>query len=354
MKISELGEIKLLDQFVLDKLSATESDYNNDCVSLPFTTDTLLWSIDPCPTPVATNIGYSSPEILGWYTAIINISDIAACGGVPEGFLVSVELTGDTEVEFYERFNIGLSRALDKFNTKFLGGNLKAASKFSATGTIIGKVQGSSLTRLNTKLDDSILVIGQSGFFWAGVLQKLYNKVSLQDYQTKILEDAICYPIPNIDGGKILKSLSDTISCMDSSDGVINCCYQLAKLNDVTIEIQENIKWQVPNYVKSIYEANGVNIDNGCSVFGDWQLVCSVEPCLLSKLEATLKFEKIDYAVIGKVTKPNFDLCRDGFKVNPVHINQNFSGGYNSINNTQELIEKFLYSPLFIEPPLKS
>lgn len=349
MNICELGEIDLLSRFVLDKLSTTESDYNNDCVSLSVGGETLLWSIDPCPTPVAFNIGYSSPEILGWYTAIINISDIAACGGSPEGFLVSVELPDNTDVEYYERFNIGLSRALEKFETKFLGGNLKAATKFSATGTIIGKVQGKPLTRLNTNVGDKIVVIGQSGLFWAGVLQKLYNKVHLSSEQLKDLEEAICYPNPNVAGGRILKELSDEISCMDCSDGVINCCFQLAKLNDVTIEIDKNIDWPISDYVSDIYAESGVDIDNGCTVFGDWQLVCSVDASMMGSLKNKLSEEGMPFAIIGEVTVDGFGLCREGLNVNPIHINQNFSGGYNSINTIHELIDKFMNTPLFID-----
>jgi len=348
MKISELGEIDLLSQFVLDKLSTNDSDYNNDCASIAFSGETLLWSIDPCPTPVAFNIGYTDPEILGWYTAIINISDIAACGGSPKGFLVSVELPDDTEVEYYQRFNRGLIRALDQFNTRFLGGNLKASAKFSATGTIMGKVQGSPLTRLNTKLGDKIVVIGQSGLFWAGVLQKLYSKVDLLPQEEKTLEEAVCFPVPNINGGKILKSISDFISCMDCSDGVINCCYQLARLNDVTIELDKDITWPIPEYISDIYVANGVSIDNACMVFGDWQLVCSIEPGLLFELEGALKRNGILYTTIGEVTHSGFGLSRDKSEVNPIHINQNFDGGYNSIRTTKELINKFLHQPLFI------
>lgn len=348
MKVSDIGEIDLLSRFVLDKLNTTKSDYNNDCASLSFGEETMLWSIDPCPTPVAFSIGYSNPQILGWYTAIINISDIAACGGSPSGFLVSVELPDDTDVEYYKEFNIGLSQALSKYNTQFLGGNLKCAPKLSATGTIIGKVKGNPLTRLNTKVDDKIIVIGQSGYFWAGVLQKLYNKINLCQEYSQIIENTVCFPTPNIDGGKVLKSLSDSISCMDCSDGVINCCYQLATLNNVHIEIKKDIKWGVPNYIRDIYDANNINIDNGCSVFGDWQLVCSIKPDLLADLEVALKRENIPYTFIGEVTKNGFGLSKERLQVNPIHINQNFAGGYNSINGIDDLIGKFMYQPLFI------
>jgi thiamin-phosphate kinase len=348
MKLSDIGEIDILKGYVLDSVDTEVGDYNNDCVSFAVDNHTLLWSIDPCPTPVAAYIGYTDPEILGWYTAIINISDIAACGGKPEALLVSIEMPEQTELEFYSKFNIGLRKALQLFNTRLLGGNLKEASQFSATGTILGKVDGKPLSRLNVLPGDKIYVIGKSGYFWAGVLQKLHNKINQKPEQQLILSNAVCYPVPNVDAGLVLKQHFDEVSCMDCSDGVLNCCYQLASLNNVYIEINKTIDWNIPDFIREIYEYHDVEIDNGCCTFGDWQLVTSIRDKYSSRLEKELNKLNIPYAHIGTVAGEGYALAREEKTVNPLHINQNFASGYNSIKSINELVSRFLYKPLFV------
>ena len=106
MNLSEIGEFDLLKQYILPQSNLTKKNDNNDAAFVMDSGgESLIWTIDPLPTPIAWLLGIKDPKILGWYTAIINLSDIAANGGEPEGLLVSVELPEDTKLDFLSKIH---------------------------------------------------------------------------------------------------------------------------------------------------------------------------------------------------------------------------------------------------------
>lgn len=80
LTVSDLGEIELLKEIFIPDVSSNTKEINDDCAHFQANGD-LLWSIDPCPTPMAKWFDKATPEVWGCYTAIINLSDIAASGG---------------------------------------------------------------------------------------------------------------------------------------------------------------------------------------------------------------------------------------------------------------------------------
>ena len=103
MKLSEIGEYKLLQEYVMPLLNIEKDNIYDDCVFIK--DKNIIWTTDPTPVPIAWMLGIKDPEIFGWYTGLINLSDIAADGGKPIGLLVSVEIPENYEVDYYMKFN---------------------------------------------------------------------------------------------------------------------------------------------------------------------------------------------------------------------------------------------------------
>lgn len=346
MKLSEIGEYELLLQNVLPLLDQSDDNQYNDCTSLNLPNgEKLLWTIDPTPTTVASMVGYTDPYITGWYTGLISLSDIAADGGKPMGMLVSVEIDEDEEVAFYDRFNQGLIDICKKYDAKLMGGNLKTSSVFKATGTAIGMTK-KQLSRMGVETDDSIYVLGRTGYFWAAVLESIKGRKLNNE-----LEKALCYPEPKVRVGQLLVSLDFRINCMDSSDGVLACAKQLARINkkDIFIYEDENI-WNLDDQIRNIYLEEQIDINNACYGWGEWQLVCSVGKKNSEDFEEILKKEDIVFYKIGYVIEGSGKVLSDvsGLSLNDNILSERFRGDKEKFASVESMVNTFLKQSLFV------
>lgn len=344
--VADLGELRLLNEVILPDVAANVDAINDDCAHLSLFGKSALWSMDPCPTPVANWFGKASPEVWGCYTAAINLSDIAASGGTPVGMLVSLEIPDETPVSFVKGFQSGLMRALRRAGADLLGGNVKSAKKFSATGTIIGISGGRAVTRKIEANTVSVYLVGGSGEFWAAVLANYYGSNGLCDETLGSIDRALCFPLPRVREGILLGGLPFSVACMDCSDGPVNSVFQLARINSLDIELYSHVDWSLSTELMDFFSLNNVDVENACYSFGDWQLACLVATEYEELFKASLSgsvLTKLGEGVrgAGRVT------TEDGRSLQVDMINQNFQGGYNSIGSAEELIDRYLRKPLF-------
>lgn len=347
--VSDYGEIRLLTEVVLPHVTTAAGDLGDDCVRVDSASAKWLWSIDPCPTPVAHWLNMSTPEVLGWYTATINLSDIAACGGLPVGMLVSLELSDDTRVDFIESFYEGLTSALTKHKASLLGGNLKVSPRFSATGTILGREGRRRITRQTSADNCDVFLVGQCGMFWASAVAHLYGRLAdLHEHEKEALIRALLFPEAHVVAGQLLAEMPFAVACMDCSDGPANALYQLAGANKLDIVIPDDPAWAIPDFAKNILASSQISKENACFLFGDWQLACLV-PHEDADYFAKTMSPTVPLTWLGCATRGRGDVStRTGRRLSPQSINENFRNGYNSISSAQELVERYLQSPVFI------
>ena len=69
------------------------------------------------------------PLILSKKLLRINLSDIAAMGAIPYGFLLNISIPPKNYKNWLERFCLGLDQDMKKFNVKLFGGDLSSSSK---------------------------------------------------------------------------------------------------------------------------------------------------------------------------------------------------------------------------------
>jgi thiamine-monophosphate kinase len=344
--IQDLGEIRLLEEVFLPDVEIDTSIGVDDCAHIPPTSGGLLWSMDPCPTPVAMLLGHSDPAIFGWYTAAINLSDIAACGGRPQSMLVSLELPPDTTIEFTRSFQRGLMAALRPHGVSLLGGNLKASPRFGATGTIIGAAGTRTVSR-KLRSNESCLVccIGRPGLFWTSVAHHLIG-FPLSDRLRCDLNTALLWPSAQVRAGIELARLPFDIACMDASDGIPNALHQLARLNSLDILLLEFPEWKLESEIVKIHRDNSIRTENVCYSFGDWSLVCLVPESGWSHFRS--QFDSFSLTLLGTAAEGHGEVVvQDGRTLRHRALNQNFAGGYNSVQSVDELVERFLREPIF-------
>lgn len=122
------------------------------------TTDMLMEGTD-FTFPEAT------PELAGRKSLAVNLSDIAAMGGVPTAAFVSVSLSKSRGEAFAERFFSGLIELADQFDVIIAGGDTNTWDQPLVTNiTLLGHPAGTAaITRSGAQPGDLIFVTGELG-----------------------------------------------------------------------------------------------------------------------------------------------------------------------------------------------
>ena len=108
---------------------------------------------------------------LGWKSAAVNLSDIAAMGGVPRFCLTSLGIPPSASVEQVSDFYRGLNALLRTHRTVLVGGDTCASRKgMTVSVTMLGETEKNRvITRAGAKPGDRIFVTGTLGDSAAGL-----------------------------------------------------------------------------------------------------------------------------------------------------------------------------------------
>ena len=157
-------------------------------------------------------------DSVGWKCLARALSDIAAMGGEPRCFLLSLALPETHIGRWLNEFLAGLRRAARKFKCPLAGGDTTRRREILVNVTVVGEVRsGRELLRSGALPGDIIYVSGRLGEAQLG-LQRLrrLDRVAKDDPAlTKHL-----YPEPRIALGRWLADHRIATAMMDLSDGL--------------------------------------------------------------------------------------------------------------------------------------
>ena len=197
----------------------------DDCAILESGNDYLLLTTDMITqsTHIPKN---ASGEDVGWYAVAINLSDIAAMGGVPLGMLFALGLPPETESKWLESLAEGLYGCCSAYDVPILGGDTKENSSITIAGTAIGRVPKSEILRRSGARPGDILAM--TGKLGRGVLWEM-NKSDIG----KLLRIE-----PRLNEGRMLATSGAVTSCIDMSDGLSTSLYHLSKSGKVGFSVE--------------------------------------------------------------------------------------------------------------------
>jgi thiamine-monophosphate kinase len=130
----------------------------------------MLLTVDMMVEGDHFNRRWSTPEQIGMKATEVNVSDIAAMGGLPRYALVSISLPEDIPVEFVMAVYGGMNRVAHKHNLDIIGGNTTHGKYLIIDVIIVGFVEKDRLClRSGAKAGDVICVTGDLGKSAAGL-----------------------------------------------------------------------------------------------------------------------------------------------------------------------------------------
>jgi thiamine-monophosphate kinase len=146
---------------------------------------------------------------------------------------------------------------------------------------------------------DVVVVLGDLGLFWAGVLF-VKNKLQMNDAEKSILLRNVLTPIPKIKIGWEVASRHLLTSCIDNSDGLYPSLVQLSETNDVQLCVGfDAIKFG--EEINSVCTKLGVDPVRLCLGWGDWQLFGTAKKGAVEELREVALSLETAFHVIGEV-----------------------------------------------------
>ena len=228
MKVKELGEFGLIER--LNKMIAAAGinkasprlilGIGDDCAAWKSDGVIQLATVDTMVENVHFTRETTTWQELGWKSLAINISDIAAMGGLPHYALVALALPQDTNADDITKLYEGMINIAKEYGVAIAGGNISKAPQVSITVTVLGSAPDNKiLKRSNAKAGDVIAVTGYAGSAAAG-LKMMMEKLKLKAVDAKYLRNAFLHPVPRVAEGQLLLKHGIT-AAIDTSDGLL-------------------------------------------------------------------------------------------------------------------------------------
>jgi thiamine-monophosphate kinase len=233
MKVSELGEFGLINLLakiayrIRDKQSPAWQNLligiGDDAAAWRGDASTQLLTVDSFIQDEHFSLAMTSWQEAGWKALAVNLSDIAAMGGVPQYAVVSLTLPGDTEVDDMKALYQGMTELAQEFGVAIVGGDISRAPQVALNISVLGSTgsrNGTMLTRSGAKPGDRIAVTGYLGAASAG-LEMLSGKLTFDVKTSARLKQAFLKPHPRVNEGRLFIE-QGAKSAIDISDGLVS------------------------------------------------------------------------------------------------------------------------------------
>ncbi len=244
MKISELGEFGLIDLLAKEVAGSTGQPpdlppltvgIGDDAAAWPVKDGTQLATVDSLIEDIHFSLTTITWRELGWKSLAVNLSDIAAMGGLPEYALVSLGLPDSTEVEDVTELYWGMADLARHHRVNIAGGDTCRSPAVMITVAVLGSSPGNILRRSSATPGDSIAVTGHLGGAAAG-LDMLTNNLNPGTEMTASLRWAFHKPVPRIAEGQLLVK-HDIRTAIDISDGFIADLRHICEMSGVSARV---------------------------------------------------------------------------------------------------------------------
>lgn len=209
---------------------------------------------------------WATPYQIGYKATVVNISDILASGAKPKYLSIGLSIPNDIDEIFIKELYRGIIAGA--YGAEIIGGDITGSDKIFISITAIGDTNERKISsRANAKSGYIVITNGEFGLSSKG-LEELSKGKKQSKYISAHLE-------PKLDphfSETISKQILEDYAMMDTSDGLADALFQIAKSSKVKIKT---------NFIEGMFGAE------------DYSLVAVVPETFLKKIK--------DYKIIGKV-----------------------------------------------------
>lgn len=244
------------------------------------------------------------PGLIARKALRVNLSDLAAKGARPIGFLQALSVNTSVTDAYLEQYAKGLAADVEHFNLPLLGGDTTSGpGPLAVSITALGAIpKGKMILRSGARPGDLLCVTGTIGDAALG-LSVLRAKLKIASREhVAALVGRYRLPEPRLTAGAAL--LGKASACLDISDGLVADVGHLCTASGVAA-IVERDKIPLSNAARA-----AVTLEPHCwqQVLGggdDYELAFTIPTAMSAMLEQLAQEARVPMTVIGRIIAPD-------------------------------------------------
>jgi thiamine-monophosphate kinase len=228
-----------------------------------------------------------NPDLVARKLLRVNLSDLAAMGATPLGYLLALSVPRATPETWFAAFAAGLAEDQARYGITLLGGDTTSTpGPVSLTVTMLGHTApGQALTRSGARPGDLLFVTGTVG---DGVLGLYAIRGEIPDSGGTL---AARYRLPSPRVGLAFAGIAT--ACMDISDGLVQDLGHICRASGVAAQVDA---WRVP--LSPAARATG-RLATCLAGGDDYELLLAVPPAQALALTAACAAADVPVTQIG-------------------------------------------------------
>ncbi|MFC1657024.1 thiamine-phosphate kinase [Candidatus Moduliflexota bacterium] len=246
----------------------------------------------------------TSVEDLGFKLAAVNVSDIAAMGGLPLYALLSMSLPAALDFDFVRRLSKGLKRAGRKYGMELVGGDTTVSpGGVFLNLTLLGRPAGPrSLTRSAARQGDDIYVTGHLGASVLGLAALDLGEEKRRASHLRGVTARHLRPDPPAAWGAALARRELCTAAIDISDGLSTDLGRLCRASSAGAEI---FTADLPIRRGTVLAASALDrnaVEAALHGGEEYELLFTVDPSKAGAMKRLARRMKVAVTPIGSVT----------------------------------------------------
>jgi thiamine-monophosphate kinase len=244
------------------------------------------------------------PETVGRKALRMNLSDLAAKGARPVGFLMSVALSKAIDEAWLAAFTAGLAEDARDYQCPLLGGDTdRTPGLTSVSIAAFGVVpHGTMVLRSTAKVGDLIVVTGTIGDAALGL--ELHRDAALGDrwclspaLQAHLRQR---YLLPQPRNALADAVRADASAAMDVSDGLVGDLAKLCRASAVAAEI-DVARVPLSDAARAAVAAEPAVLETALTGGDDYEIVLTLPPAKLAGFQAAAQAAGVAVSEIGRI-----------------------------------------------------
>jgi thiamine-monophosphate kinase len=263
-----------------------------DC-DLVLKTDAIIGGVHFFPEDAAHTVASKALRV--------NLSDLAAKGARPLGFLLSLALPRDIGDAWLADFAQGLRADAEAFACPLFGGDTdRTPGPIMISVAMFGAVpEGTMVRRGGAKAGDRVFVTGTIGDAALGLVLRKGATWMLTDAQRQHLLSRYLLPQPRNALAEAVRTHAS--AAMDVSDGLAGDFAKLARVSCVGAAIDAS-RVPLSDAARAVIAADPAMLETALTGGDDFEIVCTVPASKAESFRAAAKAAHVQVTDIGEVT----------------------------------------------------
>lgn len=249
IKLKDLGEKEIIRSIIKPLFNPNNEPglAGDDCAVISTLGKQFIsLSTDRVPADlISFKLGLINYFELGYYLAILNISDILSSGALPVGLLLNFAFNDDFLIDDFKNILNGVKKACGEYGCQVLGGDLSNAIEMNITATSIGMIESETvLYRQGAKIADHIYCsnyLGLTSTAFNYFLKAKLKGLSLSEAEEKLLVDQFRKPKAQLHLSRKLSKANPVVTCMDNTDGIGQTFLELSEINNLRFVLERDL-----------------------------------------------------------------------------------------------------------------